>query len=119
LVALADGPGHHLTSHPAPHQAKAALDAFEEVLQSDLLGPLQQWALASHDPVVQNAGLELATIGGLLHRMAPMLHGLQVRQLERGASAGQELLPPKVLEQYLRLTAQFASLLKALYQWKK
>lgn len=88
-------------------------------MQRDLIWPLQQWALASADPVVRNAGTELATISALLHRLSPSLQEVLVARLGNAGPADGELVPAKLFQQYLQLSGRFAGLMKALWQWRK
>jgi hypothetical protein len=100
-----------------PDGLRAAAAAYEAAVQRELVGPLQEWALAGDDPVARAAGAELANVAGLLHRMAPVLTDLQAAHLTwpRGAEAG----PTPLLGQYLATVSRFGGLLRDLDQWRK
>jgi hypothetical protein len=93
--------------------------AYEAVVQRDLVAPLQRWALESYDPVIRNAGIELANVAALLHKMSPLLSELQSSQFERGRRGDIEPIPMKMFGQSLALTARFAGLMRDLRQWRK
>ncbi len=100
-----------------PDAVREAASAYEAAVERELVGPLQEWALAGGDPVVRAAGAELAGAAGLLHRMAPLLDDLQGAQLgwPKGASAA----PPELFAQYLALVGRFGGLLRDLGRWRE
>ena len=95
------------------HQTQAA---YEEAVRRELVAPLQEWALASGDPVTRAAGLELAELTGALRRMGP----LQVDQLRAHLDwpRGAEAAPSPLFGQYLALTGRAVSLLRDLARWR-
>jgi hypothetical protein len=103
----------------SPEFARDLVRAYDALVQRDLVAPLQAWALASDDPAFRNAGMELATVAGLLHRLSPRLHELTARQLERPDGRDGDFLPRDLLAQYLQLNNRFAILLKNLGQWRE
>jgi hypothetical protein len=92
---------------------------YEEMVQRDLIAPLQEWALQSDDPVVRNAGTQMAAVCGLLHQMSPLLADCQAGRFERARGGDAELVPGEVLTPYLTLTARLGSLMRDLDQWRK
>jgi hypothetical protein len=115
LAALADD----RVSGGQSHRVRRAMSIYEEIVQRDLIAPLQTWALDNSDPVFQSAGIELATVCGLLHRMSPLLADSQSARFERARNEDIELLPPKTLTQYLALIDRFSILMRNLYQWMR
>jgi hypothetical protein len=93
--------------------ARDDLRAYEDLARRDLVAPLQSWALAQPDPVLRNAGAELARVCAALHLAAPLLHELQARELEL-ALEGRGGAAHPLLAQYARLATQVASLFKTL-----
>jgi hypothetical protein len=94
-------------------EAREAKQVYDEIMRRDLVRPLQEWALASSDPVVRNAGAELANICALLHEMSPSLQAVVGDQLRHARGPDGDAVA-KVLAQYLQLSARFADLLKTL-----
>jgi hypothetical protein len=115
LAALADD---RAAGHQA-HRVRRAMRIYEEMVQRDLIGPLEEWALQSDDPVVRNAGTQLAAVCGLLHQMSPLLADLQAGRFERARGGDADLVPGKTLTHYLTLTARLGSLMRDLGQWMK
>jgi hypothetical protein len=113
LVQLSDAPA----VGSLPERAGKAKELYDEIVQHKLIEPLQKWALSSSDPVLRSAGLELATVCQLLHRMGPLLLSLQARQYDRALVSAGEPLPDKVLSQYLALVAQMGNLIRDLCRW--
>jgi hypothetical protein len=101
-----------------PRRVREARALYEGLVERDLVRPLQEWALASADPVVRSAGLELAAASGLLHRMSPLLADLQASRFERARDGGLEPVPAGALGQYLTLAGRFGSLLRDLRRWR-
>ena len=66
-------------------QLRDARRAYAESTERDLVGPLQEWALASPDPVVRNAGIDLATVYRALHQLGPVVR--RPAQPQRGRTA--------------------------------
>jgi hypothetical protein len=88
------------------------------MVRRDLIGPLQEWALASTDPVVRNACAEFATICALLHAMSPVLQEVVAAQLHDAWAADGDRVP-KLFAHYLQLSGRFAGLAKALWHWTR
>lgn len=112
---LAEDRAHGRSSH----RVRMALHRYEALVQQDLIAPLYAWAMASDDPVVRNAGVELASVCGLIHRMTPGLHELQRSQLDRALRTEGELIPAALFEQYLKLLNRLGSLIRDLRCWSK
>jgi hypothetical protein len=98
---------------------RQARDSYEKQVESQLIAPLREWALASSDPVLRNVGVQLTIVCHQLHRLSPLLLSLQTRQFEHDRGAASELLPAKALAQYLALIARLRQLSRDLYQWRK
>jgi hypothetical protein len=98
-------------------RARKALPVYEEMVQRDLIAPLQEWAKNSPDPIIRNAGLQLASVCNLLHESSPLLASLQSSQFERAWRGDGELIPEKLLAQYLALIARFSNLVQDLRRW--
>jgi hypothetical protein len=114
LVAFADNRFHENISN----NVRNAIRVYETAVQDELIKPLQEWALASNDPAIRAAGMELATVCALLHQISPLLHDLLARNLENVGGTLGDVDPSKVLSQYLLLTGRFGSLLRDLWQWR-
>lgn len=114
-ASLAEDRAHGRSSH----RVQTALHRYEALVQQDLIAPLYAWAMASDDPVVRNAGVELASVCGLIHRMTPGLHELQRSQLHRALRTEGELIPAALFEQYLKLLNRLGSLMRDLRCWSK
>ncbi len=95
-----------------------ARDLYEKQVESQLIAPLRDWALASSDPVLRNVGLQLTCACHQLHRLSPLLLSQQARQFERDRSATSEPLPQAFI-QYLALARQVSQLIRDLCQWRK
>jgi len=100
-------------------RVRNARRTYEGLVEQELIQPLQTWALANTDPVIRNAGMDLATICRLLHRLSPTLHELQARlstdMLERseGSRKGD------VFKEYLQLSKRLGCLIKDLCHWRR
>jgi hypothetical protein len=95
-------------------EVREAKRVYEEIVRRDLVRPLQEWALASADPVIRNTGAELASLCALLHEISPSLQAVVGDQLRYargldGDSGG------KLLARYLQVSARFARLVKTLW----
>jgi hypothetical protein len=97
---------------------RQARDNYEEQIESQLIGPLRDWALASPDPVLRNVGVQLTSACHQMHRLSPLLLTLQARQFERDRSAASEPLP-QAFTQHLALTRRVSQLIRDLCQWRK
>jgi hypothetical protein len=95
------------------NRAREAQLLYEYLVQRDLVRPLQDWALASSDPVIRNAGVELANVCSLLHKLSPGLQSCVAEWLRSGRQPD-DGSPDRLLRSYLRLTGQFATLVKTL-----
>ncbi len=95
-------------------RTRQATENYRAVVRRCLTDPLRAWALERHDPMVKNAGTELASVCELVHQLSPVLHELQGRALESLLQGGPDLLPPSLLTQFLRLNACSSSLLREL-----
>ena len=115
LAALADD----RAAGGQAHRVRRALSVYEAMVQRDLVAPLQGWALEDSDPVIRNAGAELAAVCGLIHRLSPILADLQGARFERARGGDVEMLPAKALTPYLALIGRFSGLMRDLYQWMK
>jgi len=93
---------------------REALSNYEKLADEQLVQPLQRWALAHADPAVQNAGVELAYVGGLLHRLKPALQAELTLALDAGFREGQQPGPKTLFDQYLQLAGLFSRLLLTL-----
>jgi hypothetical protein len=95
------------------HQAQAA---YEEAVRRELIAPLQEWALASDDPVIRAAGLELTELAGALRQMGPHL----VDQLRDHLAwpRGAEAAPSPLFGQRLAMTSRLVSLMRDLARWR-
>jgi hypothetical protein len=90
---------------------------YESRVHQDLIAPLLNWALASDEVVVRNAGTELAEVCAMLHGIGPSLYDLLCRQLE-GSAQGIDVDCSKILSQYLRLGSRQTALQRDLILWK-
>ena len=120
LISAQDSYLHELTNDRSPgkksHRIQAAQALYQQMLQSALILPLQEWALSHDDPVVRPVGMELADVCRMLHQMRPCLLALGHNGIER---KGPRLLrkPTDIddgLDMYLKLCKQFDSLVRAL-----
>jgi hypothetical protein len=98
-------------------RARKALGTYDQLMRRDVITPLQTWALASGDPVVQAAGFELGEVSVMLRRMSVALHDLQGEHLQ--GRPGLEARIDKLLQQYLQLVGRFAQLLHSLSTWRR
>ena len=103
---------------PGSQRVRQALAAYEELVQEELVGPLQAWALASPHPVYKSAGMELANVAALLHTMSPLLADLLHRRFGQVHGSALEPIPTKSLGQYLALLGRFGNLVRDLQQWR-
>jgi hypothetical protein len=101
------------------HRVRQARAVYDEMVQRELIAPLQGWALSHGDPIIRGAGVELANICRLLHRMSPLLTDLLDSRCKRAQDNDTEPIPPRVFGQYLALTARFGGLLRDLSQWRQ
>jgi hypothetical protein len=115
LAALADD----RTAGGQGHRVRRARGAYEEMVQRDLIAPLREWALESTDPVIRNAGTQLADVSGLLHQLGPLLADLQAGRFERARGGDADPVPGKTLTDYLALTARLGSLMRDLDHWMR
>jgi hypothetical protein len=100
-------------------QLQRVQNRYEEAVRRDLVAPLQTWALANPDPVIRNAGVELARTFHLLHAMSPLLQDIQRRHLQGSLTGELEALPPRMFDQYLKLGTRLGSLMRDITQWQR
>jgi hypothetical protein len=91
------------------------LRTYERLAEEELVRPLEDWALAHSDAQVRNAGVELAYVCRLLHRLKPWL---QEELSMRGEAffRRKHTLPQDLLREYMKLVGQFTRLLSILGQ---
>ena len=85
---------------------------YEALLYRDLIEPMQDLALHQPNPVTRSAGLKLADVAALLHRLSPLLHELQIYQLRTARPGETELLPGTEFTRYVDLCKQYSAMLK-------
>lgn len=114
LSRLADrGPG------PLPQRVRAAMAKYRELVERDLVRPLQDWAMGNDHPVVQSAGNELAAVSAMLHEMGPSVHELVRQCSEMSLSGDAEPRLSQTLAQYLQLVNRHGALMRDLRCWSK
>jgi hypothetical protein len=78
----------------SPEKLRDAIAQYEALLHRDVVKPMQIWALHQPVPVVRSAGLKLADVAWLLHRLSPRLHDLQLHELHgRGEERATKAAP--------------------------
>lgn len=97
---------------------QAAREAYETLVEEELIAPLQGWALASADPVIRNAGMELASVCRQLHQIGPALHELQTRQWNVALTGAQMSSSHWLFEEYLQLGRQLGSITRDIQKWQ-
>ena len=69
--------------------------------------------------LIRNAGVEVATVCELLHRMGPLLLTQQTRHYDRAQWGAIQPLLPEVLQQYVVLADRLGKLLRDLCYWRE
>jgi hypothetical protein len=115
LARLADARGQGRTSDRVP----AARRTYEDLIECQLIAPLQTWALTHDDPVIRNMGYDLATVCRELHRMGPQLHELLARRREKALAGTNDPMTDKVLKEYLQLSKRLGSIARDLHRLKE
>ena len=96
------------------HRIQVAEAMYQQLVQSALILPLQEWALSHFDPAVRVVGMELAEVCRALHRMRSNLLTLGEngigpkghKSVKRAADLG--------FDHYLKVCKQFDSLVRDL-----
>jgi hypothetical protein len=101
-----------------PEKMRDALAQYETLVHRDVIEPMQIWALHQPSPIVRSAGLKLADVAWLVHRLSPQLHDLQLHELHSARLEDTELLPSPVHKQYVDLCKQYSAIAKAIRQWR-
>ena len=78
-------------------------DQYDSAVRRELADPLISWARQSGNPVIYDAGTQLADVMTLLHRTTPRLHALQVNRLAGYSGGGGALLESGLFDEYMRL----------------
>ncbi len=99
-------------------RTREARRRYEAAAQRGLVEPLQRWALAHPDPAVRSPGLEAASVGAMVHALAPLAHELLAREAEhaltRAPARPAERAGADLLRQYAELSTRFVRLLALL-----
>jgi hypothetical protein len=99
-------------------RVREATATYEAIVQRDLVGPMLEWALRQHNPVIRNAATEFAELTAVMHRMSPLLHDKLVRHLEENGGARDDELWSMIRE-YLQIHNHYCKQARMLIDlWK-
>ena len=85
-------------------QLRDARRAYAESTERDLVGPLQEWALASPDPIIRNAGIDLATVYRALHQLGPVVGALLNHSAAGPRQPDRQWEAKEAVDKYLELS---------------
>ena len=103
-----DGPRRHFSD-----RGKDALRQYEQLVERDLIRPLQDWALSRSDPFAKDVGMQVADICGFLHKLTPRLHAKLAWEGD-GGFGNDAPYPKELLGQYVKLSLRLSGLLSTL-----
>jgi len=114
LITLAEGRSQGRMSN----RVQAARRTYDALVESELIAPLQAWALESQDPVIRALGVAVSDVCRHLHRMSPLVHEARARGWE-GALDGHTVGGAEtMLNDYIKTCKQLGGLLRDICHWK-
>jgi hypothetical protein len=109
LAVLAENGGTQRFSE----RLRSAIATYQEMVERDLIAPLQRWALSRQDPILQNAAMEFAELSAVIHRTSPLLHDALVRRLAKYGGAPDDVRS-SLMQEFLQNQNRYCSLAKTI-----